>query len=92
VVEKVGDEPGEGEHRIVGGWPYKVRSQADQFQIDPVELDDMVLRAPRVAVARGDLKAQPAISLRRRVEVAIRKDEMVKGAGRVFSKRTIASS
>jgi hypothetical protein len=37
-----------------------------------------------MAIARGDLKAQPAISLRRRVEVAISKDEMVKGARHSF--------
>ena len=48
---------------------------------DAGKLDDGVMRAPGMPVARADGEAEAAIKLRRRVEIAHGMDDMVEAAG-----------
>ena len=55
-------------------------AQADQLEKRAVELDDVVLGAPRMAVQRADLKAEPAIELGLLGQGVSGDDQMVDGA------------
>ena len=55
-------------------------AEADQFEERAVELDDVVLGAPGVPVARADLEAEPAVKRRLLGKIAGGDDEMVDGA------------
>jgi hypothetical protein len=52
---------------------------ADGQQLDEkaIELDDAIVGAPRMAIARADDEAEPLIERRRRVEVVHRMNDMV---------------
>ena len=52
-----------------------------QLQEESRELDDMVVRAPGMAVARADRKARAAIEIRCGVEIAHGMDDVVETAG-----------
>ena len=65
--EVVGEEAGEGIDRLRSGrGAAKPVAEADQFEKRAVELDDMILGAPGMAVARADLEAEPAVERRLR--------------------------
>ena len=55
----------------------EIRTGRDQFEEVLPELDDVVARPPGVAIARADLKAEPFVKLRLRVEIAGCKHQMV---------------
>ncbi len=52
----------------------------EQFDEEAGKLDQPIVRAPRMLVARSNNKAEPAIQLVRRVEIAHRMDDMVEAA------------
>jgi len=79
--QKLGEEAGEREHRIAGRRLGETLAEPDQFEERAVELHDVIFRAPGMAIARADLKAEPPIALGRRVEVAGGDDEVIQGAG-----------
>jgi hypothetical protein len=55
-------------------------AEPDQFEKRTVELNDMVLSAPGMAIARPDLEAEAAVKLGLRVEIMRGDDEMIDGA------------
>ncbi len=52
----------------------------EDFDVGVVQLHDVVLRAPRMAIARADLEAGARIEFRRRVEIADRVHDMIETA------------
>ena len=53
----------------------------EQLEEEPRKLDDVIMGAPGMPVARPDGKAEAAIEPGRRVEIADRMDDMVEAAG-----------
>ena len=67
--------------RAVRHGPRRV-AEAEQFQIDAGQLDDVIFRAPlrRMTVARADGEAQPPIEIGGGVEIAHRMHDVVEAA------------
>ena len=63
--------------------------QTDQLEKRTVELDNVIFRSPRMAIARPDLKAQPAIERRLGFEIRRSDDEMIDRAGQCPSRRLL---
>ena len=87
--QKRGDEAGEGKDAGLGRRRGEPLAQPDQLEKGAVELNDMVLRAPGMAVARPDLKAETAIELGLRPQIARGDDEMIDGARHVPASRRL---
>jgi hypothetical protein len=74
-------EPGEGEDvRIEIYRRLEARPTPDQLQKMVRKLNDVVLGAPRMMVARADIEAEPLIKRSLAAEIAGRVDDMVDGA------------
>ena len=56
------------------------RGDRQQFDEEAIELHDMVLRAPRVSIARADLKAGAGIEFRRRAQIAHGVSDVIEAA------------
>ena len=81
ALERLCDEAREGEDAGRRRRRLEAPAQPDQFEERAVELDDVVLGAPGMAIACAHLKAEAAIELGLRREIASGDDEMVDGAG-----------
>ena len=81
ALQELGDEAGEGKHGIVGRRRREALAEPDQFEKGAVELDDMVLGAPGMAVAVRHLEAEAPIAFGGGFKVVEGEDEMVEGAG-----------
>ena len=55
-------------------------TQADQFEKSAVELNDVIFRAPGMAIARADLEAEATIDFGLGGQIARGDDEMIYGA------------
>src|SRR6478672_9729112 len=73
-------EPAKQVRKAVGAQVFRLR-HGEQFDEKSRKLDDVIVSAPRMPVARTDGEAEPTIEPGRPLEIAHRMDHMIKTAG-----------
>jgi hypothetical protein len=87
--QKAADKAGERIDAGLGRRRCKPLPQSNQFEECAVELDDVILGSPGMAIARANLKSKPAVQRCLRIQIMRSDDEVVDGAGQRPSRRLL---